>query len=145
MLTPPLSWQWEPRGQSVVLVHVTFGIVVSVEQCRAPSTLGLLHPSHGLGPQLPVLQTMAHVPLLSSCLPAGQLQAPPPGWQTCSAGQLPHKPPQPSSPHTLPTQVAVQLPVRDRFFFFFFLRRFFLASTARTPNAELKSVPSPPP
>jgi hypothetical protein len=77
-----MSWQSAPRGQSAVLAHVTFGMTTFAVQYRAPSTLGVLHPSHRLEQAGLSAQAMAQLPLLRRRFPTGQPQIDPPAWQT---------------------------------------------------------------
>jgi hypothetical protein len=68
----PMSWQWEPGGQSVVVEQGTVGVNGPTIQWRAPSTLGLLQPLPQEQSALSV-QTMAQLPLPRHCWPAGQV------------------------------------------------------------------------
>jgi hypothetical protein len=71
----PISWQWEPSGQSAVVVQNTSGLNEPAMQCRAPSMLGLLQPLQVLPQSAVASQTMAQLPLLRHSWPAGQGQA----------------------------------------------------------------------
>src|SRR5215208_1225551 len=139
------AWQWEPGGQSSVLMHATNGRSGLAMQCCAPSTVGPLQPlvPPTAGQSTLSSQTTAQLPLPRHCWPVGQLaqetgcpqlfvhapqrpaqvalrgsgvqQVLP--WQTWFAPHAPHEPPQPSLPQTRSVQFSMQVALVSFFFF----------------------------
>jgi hypothetical protein len=167
----PMSWQWEPGGQSLVSLHGTVGMSGPMMQWCAPSVLGLLQPLQVPAQSGLVVQTLAQLPLLRHSWPAAHVvqdtgcpqllvrtpQRPPqvafrdsgvqqvPPWQTWLSPQVPHEPPQPSLPQLRSVQFGVHSGVGCGCGTgFFFLRRFFLASALKPPNDAAAIVASPP-